>query len=221
MAVKIMQLIDQQTFQGQAIENVFHFVDEDGVADMNAFPAIYVADVLPLITPAQQVGCVHVNIRYRQVYPTATLFLDHPISPTVAGGDPGDPEPSSVAASVKWLLGNPTVVLAGGFTGHIKRGGARIGGVSNSFSSGNTIAPEHVPLYAAWAAELRSPGSDTWQLCVASYLLGNPVAPVPPATHAVPRDRSETVTAYTIVTGASAPAPSTQNTRKFLRGIAS
>lgn len=215
MTVKILELVDQQLYQGQAIENVFHFVDVDGVADPHAFLPVYVSDVLPLVRQMQHTGCQHTNIRWRLVYPATTLMLDYATGLPVAGADANTPAPSTSALSFKWLLSNPTVVLSGGFAGHIRRGGARIGGVCDTAFVGNAVESAHITLGRAWSEEMLSPGADAWQLAVVSFLIGNHVRGGPP------RLRSETATSYTIVGSSTDPAPSTQNTRKFLRGIAS
>lgn len=215
MVARIIQLVDQQVVLGQAIENVFNFVDEAGAASIPDLLGVYVSDVLPLCRALQSTSCQHTNIRWREVYPTQTLVQDYATGLPVAGTDGNDLEPSSTALSFKWILGNPTVVLAGGFTGHIKRGGMRLGGICEGLISGNGISAGIAAVARAYTDELLNPGGDAWRLCVASFLVGNPV-------HGGPaRARSETVTAYTIVSTATDPSPSTQNTRKFLRGIAS
>jgi hypothetical protein len=212
MVAQIVELIDVQTQAGQEVLNVFHFVDEAGTADPLVLMSDYVSDVLPLSQPLQSTGLSHNSLRWRKVFPATTLTLDYNTGLPVVGTDASDALASCDAASFKWILGNPTVVLSGGFTGHIKRGGCRLAGLDEGNVSGNTCGAGFLAAAVTWAAELRQPGgSDAWQLCVASFLVGNPV----PGT---PRARSETVTAYTIVSGASQPAPSTQNSRKILRG---
>jgi hypothetical protein len=172
----------------------------------------YRPESLPLVAPLQNVGLSHNVLRWRKVYPATTLQLEYGTGLPVAGTDASEALASCDAASFKWILGNPTVVLSGGFTGHIKRGGCRLAGLDEGNVSGNVCGAGFIAAAATWSAELRQPGgSDAWQLCVASFLIGNPV----PHT---PRARSETATSYTIVSAASAPAPSTQNTRKVLRG---
>lgn len=215
MPAKIIELVDQQMYLGQAVENVFHYVNPDGVAEASVLLTDYVTDVLPLVRALQNTQCSHTNIRWRQVFPTTTLMLDYASGLPVVGTDAGDPLPTHEAASFKWLLSNPTTVLSGGFTGHIRRGGCRLAGIGDTNESGNAMGAGYIAAAATWFNELKDPGTDAFLLCVASFLIGNHV-PLGP-----PRARSETVTAYTIVGGATAPAPSTQNTRKFLRGIAS
>lgn len=212
MTAQIAEIVDVQEQAGQEIQNVYHYVDPTGVADIAVLLSDYVADVLPLVRPLQHTSLSHTALRYRKVYPATTLMLEYTTGLPVAGTDASDALASADAASFKWTLGNPTVVLSGGFTGHIKRGGTRLGGFSEGNASGNSCGAGFITAAAAWFAELKDPGTDAWQLCVASFLIGNHVP------HGAPRARSQTVTSYTIVTGSSAPAPSTQNSRKVLRG---
>lgn len=212
MTAKIIEIADVQVLAGQQVLNVFHFVDPTGVGDPAVLLSDYVTSVLPTAQPIQSTALAHTTLRWRQVYPTTTLTLDYSTGLPVAGTDAAEPLASCDAASFQWILSNPTVVLAGGFTGHIKRGGARLAGFTETMVVGNACAPAIMTAAAAWFAALKQPGgSDAFQLCVASFLIGNPVPHVP-------RARSETVTAYTIVGSSSQPAPSTQNSRKVLRG---
>jgi hypothetical protein len=100
------------------------------------------------------------------------------------------------------------VILAGGFTGHIKRGGCRIGGITEDEVNGDALVSGIGTEVQTWFAELANPGTDAFLLCVASFLSGNPPS----------RPRQHTVQEYALVTGQVNPAPSTQNTRKVLRG---
>lgn len=208
MPAKIIQLIDVQSYLSQEVLNVFHFVDPTGVGDEDVLVSDYVSDVIPLVTGFQNDQLTHVAIRHRQVYPTAELTQEFAIVPPLAGSATGtEPLASADALSFKWTLG-ATVILAGGFTGHIKRGGARTSGAYEAQVTGNTVNPAIFAGCAAWVAELRNPGTDAFLLCVASYL-------------DAARVRQETVQAYCLVSGGSAPGISTQNSRKVLRGRAS
>jgi hypothetical protein len=212
MVARIAELIDVQDLSGQQVLNVFHYVDPDGVADIDTLVADYVGSVIPLLQSLQGAQLRHTAIRHREVYPAATLMLETAITPPLVGSAVGEQLASCDALSVKHTLGNPTVVLSGGFTGHIKRGGCRWAGATEGAVSGNDCMPGTITGMAAIMAEVRNPGEGGFQLCVASFLIGNHVP------HGAPRARSTTVTSYTIVSGDSAPSPSTQNTRKVLRG---
>lgn len=206
MTAKVIELIDVQLYRGQQVLNRFHFVDTSGVADPAVLVSDYVDDVLPLMALLQTPDLSHVQINARQVYPTATLVVETPISPAIVGGNTGsDVMPSYAAASFKWTIG-ATTVLQGGFSGHIKRGGMRLAGMREGDWSGDGSSnPGYVTAAASFTAELQDPGTDAFLLCVASYLNGA-------------RVRQHTVQSYALVTGSSAPSISTQNTRKVLRG---
>jgi hypothetical protein len=208
MVAKVVELIDVQNYYGQEILNRYHFVDEDGVADEATLVSDYVTDVLPQMLGLQTADLSHTEIRHRQVYPTAELTVAYttgfPIPGTASGADD---LPSFFAGSIKSQPG-PTVVLAGGFTGHIKRSGIRVAGILENMVNSQGFVSSQVTQYAVWLAELQDPGTDPWLLCVASYLNGA-------------RVRQPTVQSYAKIIGFSAPSPSTQNTRKLLRGRAS
>lgn len=212
VTVQIAEIVDLQTYQSQQILNVFHFLDEDGVADIATLASTYISDVLPLMQPIQSTSLQHSEVRYRRVYPDASLMHSTTTGLPVAGSyNTGDLLPSFYAGSVKWNLGD-TTVLSGGFTGHIKRGGARVGGQmegmvdSAGYNSPVTLA------YRAWIEELLLPGTGPWELVVCSFLIGNHIP------HGPARARSSTVTSYCPVVSGSDPSPSTQNSRKVLRG---
>lgn len=208
MAQKIVELIDVQLLESQQLLNVFHFVSEDGTGDEATLVADYIANVVPLVVELQHENLTHVAIRHRQVYPTDTLTSEDPISPPVAGVITGsDALASCDAISVKFLPG-ATTVLAGGFTGHIKRSGARIGGIAEGEVVGNNLASGIAAEVATWFDELQNPNGGLWFLVVASFLSGNPPT----------RVRQTTVQSYAPIIGEVNPAPSTQNTRKVLRG---
>jgi len=205
VTAQVAQIIDVQLFGGQEILNVYHFVDTSGVASIPTLVSTYISDVVPLMADLQSVRCTHTGIRYRQVYPTAALQHTTFISPPTAGADSANQDLASCdALSIAWDLGD-TVVLAGGFTGHLKRGGTRIGGSTEGFVNGDTCPSAAITAAATFVTELLLPGTGPWQLVVASFLDGA-------------RARQPTVQSYAIVDGGSAPSPSTQNTRKVLRG---
>lgn len=205
MAAVVFQLIDVQSLAGEEVLNVYHFVDPAGTASEATLVSNYIADVIPSLAVLQGTALTHVAIRHRQVYPTAALFQETAISPPVAGSRTStDMLPNSSAISCKWTLG-ATVVLAGGFTGHLKRGGMRIAGVTEDEMAGNALSSGIATEVQTFFAALQSPGGTAAVLCVASYLNGA-------------RVRQHTVQSYAEVTGQVNPAPSTQNTRKILRG---
>lgn len=214
MTAQVVELIDVQDFLGQQVLNVYHFVDPSGTGDENDVVEDFISDTIPLIKVIQSTQLTHTDIRHRLVFPTAELTADRFIVPPIAGLQDGVADASCDAYSAKWGIGS-TVVLAGGFTGHIKRGGCRIGGMAQDAQDGNTIISGFQTDWDAAFVSLQQPGAGDWFLCVASFLVGNPSGP------GEPRPRSSTVHAYALVTGTSNLGASTQNTRKFLRGRAS
>lgn len=208
MADQIVELIDVQQLAGQEILNVFHYLDTTGALDPAVLAADYVANAIPALVNFQSSALTHVAVRYRQVYPAALLTAELAISPVIPGDDSSSPVLASCDAfSMKWSLGG-TTVLTGGFTGHLKRGGMRLGGITEQMVDGNVAQGSYATGWGTIFATLAVPSSG-WQLVVASYLSGN----------SKPRPRQSTVQAYATITGTSVPAPSTQNTRKVLRGI--
>jgi hypothetical protein len=206
VVANIWELIDVQDLAGQEVLNVYHYLDAAGTVEPLDLMDGFVTNTLPGIVQFQTNNLEHTALRYRRVYPSADLTQEYTVGLPVAGGlNTGDDEPSSTALSMKWGIG-ATVVLAGGFTGHIKRGGMRLGGAKESMIVGNDVA-SGVP--AEWAGTfplIADPiGDASVVLIVASFLNGA-------------RVRQHTVQSYSIVTGSSAPSPSTQNTRKVLRG---
>jgi hypothetical protein len=206
MTAQVIELIDVQLYRGQQVLNRYHYVDTTGVASVSTLVSDFITDVLPLIAVLQTPDLSHVQINSRKVFPTANLVVETPISPAVAGGNTGSTTMASyAAASAKWTIG-ATVVLAGGFTGHIKKGGMRLAGMRDGdWSADASSNPGYLTAFAAMTVELFDPGTDAFLLCVASYLNGA-------------RVRQQTVQSYALVSGASAPSLSTQNTRKVLRG---
>jgi hypothetical protein len=212
MSDQIVELIDVQDYLGQQFLNVFHYVDTTGAADPLDLAAAYVTNIIPPCKAMQSTELTHTAIKVRQVYPTAALVQEVPISPSIAGTDGNTPADSYMAYSFKFILSPSTVVLSGGFTGHIKRGGCRLGGITMSDVGENALNSGKIALGVTWAAAMLTNLATDFQLVVASYLIGNPSGP------GVPRDRSDTVTSYTLVNAISDMSPSTQNTRKVLRG---
>jgi hypothetical protein len=208
LTARIIEIIDVQTFLSQQMLNVYHFVDPAGTGDEATLVSTYISDVIPKMATLQNVGCVHNTVKHRQVYPTTTLLLDTNIPGGIAGADSGTAGDSFDALSFKWILGSGTVVLAGGFTGHIKRGGTRVGGMNDGVTFQNTVNSIYVTAGHTFTTELLLPGTGPYQLCVASFLDGA-------------RVKQTTVQSYAIVTDASDAGASTQNSRKFLRGRAS
>ena len=205
MVARVVEIVDVQNLGGQEVLNVFHFVDPAGTGTIATLVSDYVTDVIPLTAALQTADLTHTAIRHREVYPTVTLQLTTAINPPVAGtASAGDTEPSAVAASMQFILGS-TVVLAGGFTGHLKRSGARIGGIGEGAILGNTMVSGFITAANTWFAEIVQPGTDVFLLCVASFLDGA-------------RTRHASVQSYALITGLGVPGPSTQNSRKVLRG---
>jgi hypothetical protein len=205
VVAQVAQIIDVQIDRGQEVLNVFHFVNLDGAGDIidlvTAMGTGYVANV----KGDQNAGIAHTSQRYRIVSPTAELVQVYTTGYPYTGELTGEELASCDALSMKWNLGS-TVVLAGGFTGHLKRGGMRLGGIDESRVNGNNCTSDIITSWIGTMFPLLSdPVDGEWLLCVASYLNGA-------------RARQDTVQAYALVTGTSEPSPSTQNTRKVLRG---
>lgn len=212
MAIQIVQIVDLQSYAGQQIENVTHWLDTTGALDPTALLTDYKANIIAAMKAVQHTSLTHTALKYRQVYPAAALQQESVISPAVAGTDGNDPAASFVAYSLKFTLSTATVVLSGGFTGHIKRGGMRIGGVTNDATEQAGVSAGVITSVATLGTRLTTAQGGGFVLVIASYLIGNKVLGGPP------RARSHTVTSYALVTGVSAPGASTQNTRKVLRG---
>lgn len=206
MAAVVLEIIDVQAFNGQECLNRFHYVDTTGLISPALLVTDYIAHVVPLYAQFQPPSVTHTSIIARQVYPTASLQVVTPISPPVAGANPsGQVLPMYVAYSAQFFLG-ATVVLTGGFTGHIKRSGMRTVAVNEGDINGDGVASAGiVTAFATFFAQLIDPNGDGWLLCCASYLNGA-------------RIRQQTVQSYALITGASPPSASTQNSRKLLRG---
>lgn len=205
MAVQIAELIDVQIQAGQQVLNVYHYLDSSGTLALTDLLDKYTSDVLPAVINIQDSQIAHTALRYRQVWPNATLMLERSIGPTAGIASSTGIFSSETAYSFKYALPNSTVVLAGGFTGHIKRGGCRIGGVPKGSVTNDVVASGTVTVAATWAGKLIAPAAGGWVLVVASFLNGS-------------RVRQHTVQAYSQVGSLSAPSVSTQNTRKVLRG---
>jgi hypothetical protein len=205
MPTQVAEIIDVQNLAGQEILNVFHFVDTTGAAEILDLVADFATDYVASVKGLQNEAVSHTGIRYRIVAPTAELTQEYTAGYPYTGELTDAVLASCDAWSMKWNLGS-TVVLAGGFTGHLKRGGMRLGGIGESQVAGNTVPS---PFTTDWTGTtwplLANPGETDWNLCVASFLDGA-------------RARQHTVQAYALVTGTSVPSPSTQNTRKVLRG---
>jgi hypothetical protein len=208
MATQIAEIVDVQQYLSQQLLNVTHWVDPTGLLDIADLVADYKANVVPLIAAIQVPGCAHTDLRYRIVTAPPSLILDEPISPPVVGTNGTIGADSCDALSIKWTLGAGTVVLAGGFTGHIRRGGHRIGGYEADGTVQNTVSAGFITLVRTYTNELLTSQGGGWLLCVASFLDGA-------------RVRQPDAQAFALVTAASDPGASTQNTRKFLRGRSS
>jgi hypothetical protein len=205
MADQLAEVIDVQTYLGQQYLNVTHWLDTTGALEIDALESDYVANIVPLMAAFQSTSLSHVAIRARQVYPDATLILETPISPPVAGTDGNTPADSYMAYSFKFQPSASTVVLQGGFTGHLKRSGMRVGGITLSDTGENNVPSGVVTLARTWSTEMLSTQGGGWILVVASFLDGA-------------RARQAEAQAYAIITAISDPGASTQNTRKVLRG---
>jgi len=210
VTAQIVELVDVQDYHGQEVLNVFHMIDTTGSASITTLVTNFIAGYVNDVTGLQSNSLTHTAVRHRQVYPAATLMLTTPINPVKTGTDStGDDEPAFVAASIPWTLGASTT-LAGGFTGHLKRGGMRLCGLKETEVFIGSMASGWLSGAATVLAELLVPSSG-WSLVIASFLIGNPVKHVK-------RERAHTVQAYADVSGYGTIQPSTQNTRKVLRG---
>lgn len=205
MPDQIAEVIDVQTYLGQQYLNVTHWLDTTGALEIDALESDYVANIVPLMAAFQSELLSHVAIRARQVYPDATLILETPISPPVPGTDGNLPADSYMAYSFKFQPSASTVVLQGGFTGHLKRSGMRVGGITLGDAGQNEVPAGVITAARAFTNELLTAQGGGWLLVVASFLDGA-------------RARHAEAQAYSIITAASDPGASTQNTRKVLRG---
>jgi hypothetical protein len=218
MVAKIVELLDVQIMGGQECLTRFHYLDADGVADEAVLVADYITDVLPVVTPMQTLAVQHVAIRHRQVYPTAMLLQETPVSPTSQGTNTSQIGPDYGSISIKFGIGD-TTYLTGGVPPHIRKGGKHLPGLPANQAENTLLGGSWSTMVAAWFAEAQDPGTDPWQLVVASFELTRShsvntttVRTVTKATY------SPTVTKYAPVLSAVGASASTQNTRKQLRG---
>jgi hypothetical protein len=205
MTAQVVELIDVQTQLGQQVLNVYHYLDSSGALAITDLLDKYVSDVLPKVANFTEASLVHTTLRYRQVFPAATLMLERDITDVPGVAASTGIFSSETAFSFKFALPNATVNLVGGTLPHIRRGGCRIAGVPKGAVTGDVVASGTVTVAATWATSLISPAAGGWVLVVASFLNGA-------------RARQHTVQQYSQVGSISAPAVSTQNTRKILRG---
>lgn len=205
MADQIAEIQDVQVYLGQQFLNVSHWLDTTGALDVEDLVTDYVANIVPLVKAFQSTLLTHTAIRHRHVYPAADLTLETPISPPIAGTNGNTPADSYMAYSFKYQPASTSTILAGGFTGHIKRAGCRVGGITLSDTGENTVPSGDVTAARAWSNEMLTAQGGGWLLIVASFLDGA-------------RARHDTVQAYSLITAISDPGASTQNTRKVLRG---
>lgn len=219
MAAKIVELIDVQIMAGQVCLTRFHYLDADGVADEAILVADYLADCVQTMANFQSTALSHVAIRHRQVYPTPTLAAEVPINPIIGGAQSGTPAESFVTFSMKYNVG-PTTQLGGSDGSHISRGGKHLPGVTTTDVAGDALPRGALQsTINTWWTAVKDPGTDPWQLIVASFetgrshkvKVGNVTTITTPAPSAI-------VTKYATILGISVASTSTQNTRKVLRG---
>lgn len=205
MTANIWEVVDYQILAGESCLNVFHYIDSAGTADPTVLMADLVAHYIPAVAVDQHTALSHVQLSYRQVYPTAALGVVYTTGLPINGAiSASDVLANAFALSVKWTIGT-TTNLVGGTLPHIKRGGARIAGATEGDVSGNNIAGTVAADWATAFGHLVTDTSEAFQLVVASFLDAS-------------RVRQHTVQQYAHVLASSAPSPSTQNSRKILRG---
>lgn len=212
MAIQIVQIVDLQQYYGQTIENVTHWVDTTGVLGTTTLLTDYQTNIIGAMKAVQHPNLTHTSLKFRKVYPTADLQQEKLLVPVVPGTDGNDPAVAFAAYSLKFALDPATVTLSGGFTGHIKRGGMRIGGITNDATEEAGVSAGVTTSLATLGTRLTTAQGGGFLFVVVSYLIGNKAPGGPP------RARSHTVTSYTLVTSVSPPSASTQNSRKVLRG---
>jgi hypothetical protein len=205
VATQVAEIIDVQDLGGQQVLNVYHYVDTSGALTVATLLTAFETDVLPKETAFQEASIVHNSLRYRIVTGSPSLMQEKFITPQPGQAASSGYFTPETAFSFKFGLPLPTVILAGGFTGHIKRGGCRIAGIPKGAIVSNVVASGNLAVCATWATSLIAPSGGGWVLCVASFLNGA-------------RARQHAVQAYAVVGSVSAPGASTQNTRKVLRG---
>lgn len=219
MTAKVVELIDVQLLNGQECLTRFHYLDADGVASESVLVSDYINDVLPLVVPFQSSITRHVSIRHRQVYPTALLVQETAISPAVAGLSAAAPGPDHASISLKFGIGD-TTYLAGGLPPHVRKGGKHLPGVTMAYMDEDALTDAGFDaLVATWFTEVKDPGTDPWQLVVASFeVTGQHLIKTPGQRIITKAVVSPTITKYAPVLTVSPASISTQNTRKKLRG---
>jgi hypothetical protein len=205
MADVIWEVVDRQVLASEACLNVFHFLDSSGVNPVTDLLDDLIARYIPAAAALQHSSLVHQDLLYRQVYPSQQLQHTYSVGLPIAGSLSGsDVAANAFALSMAWLIGS-TTNLGGGSPPYLKRGGMRLPGPTEGDLAGNTCGPSVVSAWAAAFATLTPVAGGDFEFIVASFLNAG-------------RVRQHTVQQYAPVLGTSAPAPSTQNTRKILRG---
>jgi hypothetical protein len=219
MPAKIVEIIDVQLIGGQQALSRYHYLDADGVADEAGLVGDFLEFVVPATAAFQTTQVQHVALRHRQVYPTALLVQEVPISPAVSGANGSAAGPPNASISIKFGLGD-TTYLTGGTPPHIRKGGKHFPGVDLLHMDPEALMDAtYNALVATWFTQASRPVGDPWGLVVVSFELTRSHTVDTAATRTITKaQQSPTVTKYAPVLSASVPSVSTQNTRKVLRG---
>jgi hypothetical protein len=201
----IWEVVDRQVLASEACLNVFHFLDTTGVNPVTDLLDDLIANYIPAAAGLQHVSLTHQDLLYRQVYPTQQLQHTYSVGLPIAGALSGsDAAANAYALSMAWLIG-ATVNLGAGSPPYLKRGGMRLPGPTEGDLSGNTVPGSVVSAWLTAFGTLTPVAGGDFTFIVASFLNAG-------------RVRQHTVQQYAPVLGTSSPAPSTQNSRKILRG---
>lgn len=209
----IIELVHEQTFLGQQINNVYYFENSDGTTDLATLAAWFETNVVPDIKAFQVAELAHVNLRLRNLFDLGETH-EEPLTGTGAGAASGNEFPAFFAYAVR-LDHN---------LGSMRPGFKRYAGGSETAVTDALIDPPTIALLAAVGDNLVNPAAVV-NTGYNHVIVGRVCAEPNPTAGAVPsclRYRLPETQAEAAAAGVAYPVsyevysqPTTQNSRKW------
>lgn len=206
----VIELVHEQAYLGQQINNVYYFEAAVVDASMIDLATWFETNVVPIVKSLQQAGCDHLNLRLRNLFNLAETY-EEPLSGSGTGATPANDLPSFMALQIR----------LDHVTGAVRPGFKRISGIHEGQLTDGLVAASEITKLDSLGALLVNPPSVAnadWAHVVVGRVCEtlNPVLGEVPRClkYRLPQDQVELVVGYP-VTAESYTQPTTQNSRKW------
>lgn len=198
MPASILEITSVGVNQGEAMLNRWHFVNAAGSEDVTGIMAAFVTNVLDPYAGIVNATVSWSELLYRIITNPLAPQQVFPITPPLGSTSSGLPAPSFECFTIRWALGLSVVLAAEVPQRRVRRGSKHIGGLVETWSSGNVIDPSKVTFVESIAEGYLGMSDGAFIPCVCGFPKRPRHVPGTPSVPAAPPNKYALITGFSV-----------------------